>query len=208
MFTVRERLRFRAYQGLVMVPTEWTSILHKSQVSYSYLNQIDISVPEKKQGNLMELELQNVPKFDAEEYMPPEDDFRPVILFYYGGREMSSPDKFWEEWQRLITEYVEKFIGNSREVHDASMQAIGGETDPEKKLRKLFEDHPEQRVPELALLSDDQWLGIPGPILFGPLLSLIGAGAGLVGLIREVGRTGRNRSRATSAASRWWKTTS
>jgi hypothetical protein len=148
MFTVRERLRFRAYQGLVMVPTEWTSILHKSQVSYSYLNQIDISVPEKKQGNLMELELQNVPKFDAEEYMPPEDDFRPVILFYYGGREMSSPDKFWEEWQRLITEYVEKFIGNSREVHDASMQAIDGETDPEKKLRKLY-----ARVQQIRNLS-------------------------------------------------------
>jgi len=138
MFTVSERLRFRAYQGLVMVPTEWTSILHKSQVAYSYLNQIDLRVPEKKQGNLMELELQNVPKFDAEEYMPPEDDFRPVILFYYGGREMSSPDKFWEEWQKLITEYVEKFIGSSREIHDAAMQAIGGETDPEKKLRKLY----------------------------------------------------------------------
>jgi hypothetical protein len=138
LFTVRERLRFRAFQGLVMVPTEWTSILHKSQVSYSYLNQIDINVPEKKQGNLMELELRNIPKFDAEEYMPPQDDFRPVILFYYGGREMSSPDKFWDEWQRLITEYVEKFIGNSREVHDAAMQAIGSETDPEKKLRKLY----------------------------------------------------------------------
>jgi hypothetical protein len=138
MFTVKERLRFRAYQGVVMMPTEWTNVVHKSQVSYSYLNQIDLSVPQKKEGNLMELELQNVPKFDAEEYMPPEDDFRPVILFYYGGREMSSPDKFWEEWQKLITEYVEKFIGNSREIHDAAMQAVSGETSPEKKLRKLY----------------------------------------------------------------------
>jgi hypothetical protein len=138
LFTVKEVLRFRAYQGLVMVPTEWTSVLHKSKVVYSYLNQIDISVPEKKPGNLMELELQNVPKFDAEEYMPPEDDFRPVILFYYGGREMSSPEGFWDEWQKLITEYVEKYIGNSREIYDAAVKAIGGETDPEKKLRKLY----------------------------------------------------------------------
>jgi len=138
LFTVKENLRFRAYQGLVMVPTEWTSVLHRSQVSYSYLNQIDLSVPERKQGNLMELELQNVPKFDAEEYMPPEDDFRPVVLFYYGGREMSSPDRFWDEWQNLITEYVDKFIGNSREIHDAAAQATAGETDPEKKLRQLY----------------------------------------------------------------------
>jgi Transglutaminase-like superfamily len=139
LFTVKEDLRFRAYQGLVTVPTEWTSVLHKSQVAYSYLNQIDLSVPEKKQpGNLMELQLQNVPKFDAEEYMPPEDDFRPVIFFYYGGREMSSPEGFWDEWQKLITEYVEKYIGSSREVYDAAVKAIGGETDPEKKLRKLY----------------------------------------------------------------------
>ena len=125
MFTVKERSSLSRLSGLVMTPTEWTSVAPKSQVAYSYLNQIDISLPEKKEGNLMELELQNVPKFDAEEYMPPEDDFRPVILFYYGGREMSSPEKFWEEWQKLITEYVEKFIGNSREIHDAAMQAGG-----------------------------------------------------------------------------------
>jgi hypothetical protein len=138
LFTVKEDLRFRAYQGLVIVPTEWTSVAPQSKVAYSYLNQIDISLPEKKPGNLMELQLQNVPKFDAEEYMPPEDDFRPVILFYYGGREMTSPDGFWDEWQKLITEYVEKYIGNSREVYDAAVKAISGETDPEKKLRKLY----------------------------------------------------------------------
>jgi hypothetical protein len=138
IFTVKENLRFRAFQGLVITPTEWTNASRRSQVSYSYLNQIDASVPEKKQGNLMELELQNVPKFDAEDYMPPEDDFRSVILFYYGGREMASPDKFWEEWQKLIAEYVEKYIGNSREVRDAAAQVVGTETDPEKKLRKLY----------------------------------------------------------------------
>ncbi|MGZ4877539.1 MAG: transglutaminase-like domain-containing protein, partial [Candidatus Angelobacter sp.] len=138
LFTLKENLRFRAYQGLVTVPSEWRSAVPRSQVSYSYLNQIDPNVPERKQGNLMELELQNVPKFDAEEYMPPEDDFRPVLLFYYGGREMSSPDRFWHEWQKSTTEYVDKFIGNSREIHDAAAQATGGETDPEKKLRRLY----------------------------------------------------------------------
>jgi hypothetical protein len=138
LFTLKENLRFRAYQGLVMVPSEWRSIIHRSQVSYSYLNQMDPNLPERKEGNLMELELQNVPKFDAEEYMPPEDDFRPVLLFYYGGREMSSPDRFWDEWQKSTTEYVDKFIGGSREVHDLAVQSMAGETDPEKKLRRLY----------------------------------------------------------------------
>jgi hypothetical protein len=138
IFTVKEDLGFRAYQGVVMTPTEWTSVVQRSQVSYSYLNQIAGDLPHKKQDFGMELQLQNVPKFDAEEYMPPADDFRPVILFYYGGREMASPDQFWEEWQKLITDYMEKFIGNSREVRNTAAQAIGDEADPEKKLRKLY----------------------------------------------------------------------
>lgn len=138
IFTVKEDLRFRAYQGVVNVPTEWTNLVQRSHVSYSYLNQIAGDLPAKKPDFSIELELQNVPKFDAEEYMPPADDFRPVILFYYGGREMASPDQFWDEWQKLVTESMEKFIGNSRDVKSAAAQAIGDETDPEKKLRKLY----------------------------------------------------------------------
>ena len=138
LFTLKEHLRFRAFQGLVMTPTEWTNVTHRSQVAYSYLNQVDLKLPEKKEGNLMELVLENVPKFDSEEYMPPEGDYRPTVLFYYGGREMASPDQFWIEWQKLISDYLEKFIGNSREIHEAAQQAIGSETDPEKKLRRLY----------------------------------------------------------------------
>ena len=138
LYTLKEHLRFRAFQGLVLTATEWSNVTRRSQVAYSYLNQVDLKVPEKKEGNLVELVLENVPKFDSEEYMPPESDFRPTVLFYYGGREMASPDKFWEEWQKLISEYLEKFIGNSGEIRNAALQAIGGETDPEKKLRKLY----------------------------------------------------------------------
>lgn len=138
IFTVKEDLGFRAYQGVVLTPTEWTNVVRHSQVSYSYLNQIAGDLPHKNPDFSMQLQLQNVPKFDAEEYMPPADDFRPVILFYYGGREMASPDQFWDEWQKLITDYMEKFIGNSRDVKNAAMQAIGNETDPQKKLLKLY----------------------------------------------------------------------
>ncbi len=138
LFTLKETLRFKPFQGLVIVPTEWANLNQKSQVSYSYLNQVDLLTPTKKEGNVMELDLENVPAFYEEEYMPPHDDYRPVLLFYYGGRETATPDKFWQEWRRLGTEYLDKFIGNFREVHDLTEQTVAGETDPEKKLRKLY----------------------------------------------------------------------
>jgi hypothetical protein len=138
LFTVHEDLRFRAYQGLVMTALERNSAAPKSRVAYAYLNQIDARLPEKKKGNLMELELDNVPPFDAEEYMPPAADYKPTLLFYYGGRETASPEDFWREWQKAIAEYVEKFIGSFGEIHEAALQAMGSETDAEQKLRKLY----------------------------------------------------------------------
>lgn len=140
LFTLKENLRFRAFQGVVEAPTEWQTVasLHRSQVSYSYVNQVDDRIPEKKTGNLMQLELTNVQPFDAEEFMPPADDYKPAVYFYYGGRETASPEKFWDEWGRIESEYKEKFIGNYKEVKDRAAQAIGDETDPEKKLRKLY----------------------------------------------------------------------
>jgi Domain of Unknown Function with PDB structure (DUF3857)/Transglutaminase-like superfamily len=140
LFTLRENLRFRAFQGLVEVPTEWGSVAstHHSQVSYSYVNQIDERIPEKKKDNLAQLELTNVPPFDAEEFMPPEDDYKPAVFFFYGGRETASPEKFWDEWGKIGSEYKERFIGDYREVKERAAQVIGNETDPEKKLRKLY----------------------------------------------------------------------
>jgi hypothetical protein len=138
LFTLKEDLRFRAFQGVVDVPTERRRMMPRSQVSYTYVNQVDPAVPEKTKDNLMELQLTNVPPFPREEYMPPEDEFKPEVFFYYGGRETASPDTFWDEWARIESEYKQKFIGNFREVRDRAAQAVGSESDPEKKLRLLY----------------------------------------------------------------------
>ena len=138
LFTLKEDLRFRAFQGVVEVPTERKHGTARSQVSYTYVNQLDPAVPEKTNDNLMHLQLANVPPFEPEEYMPPEDQFKPELYFYYGGRETASPDTFWDEWARIESGYKEKFIGNFSQVRDRAIQAIGNESDPEKKLRLLY----------------------------------------------------------------------
>lgn len=138
LFTFKEDLRFRAFQGVVDVPTARRRGKAHSQVSYTYVNQVDPATPEKTKDNVMELQLTNVPPFHREEYMPPEDEFKPEVFFYYGGSETASPDTFWDEWARIESEYKEKFIGNFREVRERAAQVIGSETDPEKKLRLLY----------------------------------------------------------------------
>jgi hypothetical protein len=50
----------------------------------------------------------------------------------------STADKFWQDAGRKWNDDVEHFIGNRKEIGQASAQAIGNETDPEQKLRKLY----------------------------------------------------------------------
>lgn len=138
LYTVRANFKFRAYQGFVETFTDFSGDFPHSRVAYAYLNQVDTTLPKKEKGNLMELEVYNVPAFEAEEYMPPEDDFKPVVIFYYGAQEIASPDKFWEWLGKFWPEAIENFIGSHKEVHDLAMQVIGSEADPEQKLRKLY----------------------------------------------------------------------
>src|SRR5438132_7249515 len=41
LYTVRERLRFRPFHGLVNVWSEWESVAPKTDISYAYLHQVD-----------------------------------------------------------------------------------------------------------------------------------------------------------------------
>ncbi|HEY6970993.1 MAG TPA: DUF3857 domain-containing protein [Candidatus Angelobacter sp.] len=138
LYTVRADFKFRPYQGFVETYTDFSGDFPRSRVSYAYLNQVDVTIPKKNKGNLMELEVQNVPAFDREEYMPPESDFKPIVIFYYGAQEVASPDKFWDWLGKLWPDLIENFIGSHKEVQELARQVIGSETDPEKKLRKLY----------------------------------------------------------------------
>lgn len=79
-----------------------------------------------------------MPGLVEEEYAPPENEYMPLVFFYYGGNEIASPDVFWREEAKIATNLSEKFLGRSGDVQADATAIIGGETDPEKKLRKLY----------------------------------------------------------------------
>ena len=95
-------------------------------------------LPTKKSGG-WQLEWKNVPAFQTEAQMPPEGNFKPTVRFFYVPPDINSQEKYWQEWGKLLYDYYDKVIGNRKEIRDAAMEAIGNETDPEKKLRKLYE---------------------------------------------------------------------
>jgi Domain of Unknown Function with PDB structure (DUF3857)/Transglutaminase-like superfamily len=131
LYTVKESFRMKPYLGGL----EGFESGYQVQAAYSHMGDIK---PVQKNGGY-ELDLQNMPAFESEGYMPPEEDYKPQMRFFYVGREASNSDKFWQDKGRKWNDEVEHFIGNRSEIKQAAAQAIGSETEPGFKLRKLYE---------------------------------------------------------------------
>lgn len=90
------------------------------------------------QAGTVQMDLDNISAFDAEEQMPPEDAYKLQVKFFYTGSILSSPGSYWFELGRYFSRGIEYYIGDHKEIRKAAEDAIGPETDPEKRLRKLY----------------------------------------------------------------------
>jgi uncharacterized protein DUF3857/transglutaminase superfamily protein len=131
LYTVKESFRMKPFSGGI------EGLGEDYQVATLYSNMPNNLKPQQKSGGY-ELDVNDMPAFEAEGYMPPEQDFTPQVRFIYISRQASTADKFWQEAGRNWNDSAERFIGNHAEIRQAAAEAIGNETDPEKKLRKLY----------------------------------------------------------------------
>ena len=133
LYTIKENFWLGTYKGKMTThsPGDQT---HLSFVS----SHLPAGASPKDNGNGIELQLENVPAFKPEKYMPPEDNFKAEVHFFYGGGEIESPEIFWQNQGRDWHDKAERFIGDHPEIRNAAGEIIGGETNPEQKLRKLY----------------------------------------------------------------------
>ena len=99
-------------------------------------------------SGILEMETENVPAFEKEELMPPEENYKLKVQFFYGGSEVSSVSSYWYQYGSLLAQYFNQFIGDNKEVKKVTAEVVGNETDPEQKLIKLY-----ARVQEITNLS-------------------------------------------------------
>src|SRR5262249_43763139 len=131
LYTVKEKLRMKFYGGLL----EGFDKGHKVAALSSHVPE---NFKPKQKGGGYELDVDNMPPFEREGYMPPEEDYKPQIRFFYGGTEISNADKFWRQAGRRWNDEAERFVGRHREIAEKADKMIEGETDPLRKLRKLY----------------------------------------------------------------------
>lgn len=94
--------------------------------------------PQPGFGAAWEMDEENVLPFQAEEQMPPKDWYRVQVKFFYTDARTVSSDTFWSGIGHYWSLAIEKYLGNYKEIRRAAKEAIGGEGDPEKKLRALY----------------------------------------------------------------------
>ena len=121
LFTVNEHFLFK----------------HAGPFAMSFVVSGSTAKPEKK-NETYELELTNVPPFRSEEQMPPADNYKASVQFFYGKTDTAGMREFWTQTARSWSLGADNFIGYHRVIRDAAAAAIGSATDPEEKLRKLY----------------------------------------------------------------------
>lgn len=84
----------------------------------------------------LEVNIQNVPPFATDEYMPPMQSSIYHVYFYYSP--YHTAQEFWSTEGKYWSSDVNKFIGNSSFVRDAAQEAVAGATTDEQKLQKLY----------------------------------------------------------------------
>jgi hypothetical protein len=83
-----------------------------------------------------ELELSDVPPFRPEEQMPPAENYKAAVRFFWNTK--GGWRSFWYDQARQWSLELNNFIGDYRDVHAAAAEAMGTATDPDEKIRRLY----------------------------------------------------------------------
>jgi hypothetical protein len=93
----------------------------------------------KDEHGVIRMEAQNVPAFQIEDYMPPENELKMRVDFTYSEHDVEKePEKFWKNEGKKLNGRVESFIGKRKALEQVVAQAVSASDTPEEKLRKLY----------------------------------------------------------------------
>jgi transglutaminase-like putative cysteine protease len=95
--------------------------------------------PPKDEHGSVHMETHNIPAFQIEDYMPPENELKMRVDFVYSeGNDEKEPEKFWKKEGKTQNDRVENFVGKRKAMEQAVAQIVGANDSPEVKLQKIY----------------------------------------------------------------------
>jgi hypothetical protein len=95
--------------------------------------------PKQASNHVVNLEATDIPAFNTEDYMPPENELKSRVDFIYSD-EAFEPDmaKYWKKIGKKRNDQMESFIGKRKAMEEAVAGIVAPSDSAETKLRKIY----------------------------------------------------------------------
>jgi Domain of Unknown Function with PDB structure (DUF3857)/Transglutaminase-like superfamily len=127
LFTKRAKFSLKPYAREFNVTWTWQGLPEGS------------AQPKSGADNIIRLEVNNIPAFRTEDYMPPENELKARVDFAYSEDTFErDPVQFWKRKGKKLNDKVESFIGKRRAMEEAVARIVAPNDPPEVKLEKIY----------------------------------------------------------------------
>jgi transglutaminase-like putative cysteine protease len=113
--------------------------------------------PKQGPDRFIRLEASNIPAFQTEDYMPPENELKSRVDFSYS-RDLpeSDADKFWAKTGKRLNGQLESFVDRRKAMEQAVAEIVAPDDPPETKLQKIYARVQEMRNTSYEVQKTEQ----------------------------------------------------
>jgi len=95
--------------------------------------------PKREPTGPVRMEARNIPAFQIEDFMPPENELKFRVDFTYTDGDLEKePEKFWKKYGKKLNDRAEGFMGKRKAMEQAVAQIVSANDAPEIKLQKIY----------------------------------------------------------------------
>ena len=98
------------------------------------------AAPKEGPDHVIRMEASNIPAFQAEDHMPPENELKARVDFVYEDMVLeSTAEQYWKRVGKTRSGQLESFVGKHKAMEEAVAQIVSPSDPPEVKLHKIYE---------------------------------------------------------------------
>jgi len=95
--------------------------------------------PSQARNGLVSLEAVDIPAFQTEDYMPPENELKSRVDFIYSEDSFERDvDKYWRKLGKKRSDQLESFVGKRKAMEQAVVSIVSPGDSQEVKLQKIY----------------------------------------------------------------------
>jgi hypothetical protein len=115
--------------------------------------------PAEAPDHVINLQVSDVPAFQTEDYMPPENELKSRVDFIYSDEGFEKdPDKYWRKLGKKRNDQLESFVGKRKAMEQAVAEIVSPGDSPEVKLQKIYARVQQIRNTSYELQKSEQEL--------------------------------------------------